>query len=84
MEGTELMVSNYPPGVTGGEFAIAGPDFEVESETPCPFLLQWDEDGEPIECGESTMEQGYRGERWLTCDADAKHHTELDPDEGAF
>ena len=46
---------NYPPGVTGNEYAIAGPDYEQEADEPCP------------ECGESMMEQGYRRERWVSC-----------------
>ena len=49
------MSSNYPPGVTGSEYEIAGPDYEKESDTPCP------------QCGADTIEQGYRGERWLYC-----------------
>ena len=47
--------SNYPPGVTGHEFEIAGPDYEKDSEEICP------------KCGEHLIEQGYRGERWLIC-----------------
>lgn len=30
-----LMTSNYPPGVTGNEYAISGPDFEKEEERMC-------------------------------------------------
>ena len=59
------MASNYPPGVTGNEYAIAGPDYEKESDTPCP------------ECGGQTMEQGYQHERWLVCENE--HTTDLEP-----
>ena len=63
------MTSNYPPGVTGNEFQIAGPDYERESDLPCP------------ECGAPTMELGYHHEHWLVCDND--HTTDLEPlDEG--
>jgi len=48
-------VSNYPPGVTGSEYVIAGPDYERESDTTCPT------------CGKLTLEQGYHEERWLIC-----------------
>ena len=27
--------NNYPPGVTGNEYEIAGPDFETTEETEC-------------------------------------------------
>mgnify|MGYP001278405177 CR=1 FL=1 len=29
------MLSNYPPGVTGNEFQISGPDFEQEVDQEC-------------------------------------------------
>lgn len=50
-------MSNYPPGVTGNEFAIAGPDFEEERYEWCTTC-------------EATTEQvlyGYRHERWIVC-----------------
>ena len=47
--------SNYPPGVTGNEYEIAGPDFERDYPEPCP------------RCGGQQVEQGYRGERWVFC-----------------
>ena len=57
------MASNYPPGVTGMEYEIAGPDFEEEAKMRC-----W-------QCSENVgydMEQegtiyGYKGERWFIC-----------------
>ncbi len=68
------MNDNYPPGVTGSEHAIAGPDYEIESETRCPFVM---ESGWP--CGAPTMEIGfYSGERWLVCYA-REHVEDLEP-----
>uniref|UniRef100_A0A6H1ZWZ5 Uncharacterized protein n=1 Tax=viral metagenome TaxID=1070528 RepID=A0A6H1ZWZ5_9ZZZZ len=46
---------NYPPGVTGSEYAIAGPDYEQDYPEPCPV------------CGEALVQQGYRGEHWVVC-----------------
>ncbi len=66
---------DYPPGVTGNEYAIAGPDYERESDTPCPYIIGKGEDSLP--CGEPTMEQGYQYERWLVCDNE--HVTDLEP-----
>ena len=68
------MASNYPPGVTGSEYPIAGPDYEKESDTPCPCILWYG-----VECGAPTMEYGYDYERWLVCDNE--HTTELEPSE---
>jgi ssDNA-binding Zn-finger/Zn-ribbon topoisomerase 1 len=65
------MASNYPPGVTGAEYEIAGPDYEKESDVPCE------------KCGGEQMEQGYGYERWLVC-MDCEETTDLpapeDPD----
>ena len=66
------MASNFPPGVTGNEYEIAGPDYERESDTPCPFI---EESGWP--CGAPTMEQVYHRERWLVC-YEREHVTDLD------
>ena len=46
---------NYPPGVTGSEYAIAGPDYEKEVDELCP------------KCGDNMLEQGYRHEHWVVC-----------------
>ena len=48
---------DYPPGVTGNEYEIAGADYEKEYPGNCP------------KCGgEGTMiEQGYRHQRWVVC-----------------
>jgi hypothetical protein len=58
-------MSNYPPGVTGNEYEIAGPDYEREIDEPCPT------------CGSPMMEEGYRGDRWNVCHDG--HVFELDP-----
>lgn len=62
----------YPPGVTGNEYAIAGPDYQQESKDLCPYSRS---DGE--ECGVKAFEEGYRNRRWLVCDYG--HVTELPP-----
>lgn len=51
------MLSNYPPGVSGFEYEIAGPDYEVEREEEC------------VNCGEEVIQfvEGYRGQEWFTC-----------------
>ena len=69
------MGGNYPDGVTGNELAIAGPDYERESDIPCPLELSIGE------CGAPTMEVGYHGDRWLVCYLD--HITDLEPLEPA-
>ena len=51
----DKVVSNYPPGVTGNEFEIAGPDYEQDYPDPCP------------KCSSPMVEQGYRWERWVIC-----------------
>ena len=67
---------DYPPGVTGNEYEIAGADYEKESDVPCPYEpKKGTEDSLP--CGEPTMESGYQGQRWLVCDNG--HNTDLDP-----
>lgn len=66
-------MSNYPPGVTGNEFEIAGPDYERESDEPCPHYMA----GQRQECGLPTMEQGYRNDSWLVCEEG--HVTDLEP-----
>lgn len=61
-------MSNYPPGVTGSEYEIAGPDYERDSDQPCRT------------CGSPTVEQGYRGQRWLVCDDNHIEDLESEPD----
>lgn len=52
------MGPNYPPGVTGNEYAIAGPDYEAEMPGPCP------------QCGrEELLTVGFQGTRWVACGA---------------
>lgn len=60
------MSSNYPPGVTGNEYEIAGPDYEQDHPESCP------------KCGEHMVEQGYRGQRWVVCVA-CDYQRDLDP-----
>ncbi len=49
-------MNNYPPGVTGNEYQIAGPDFETEFyEYPCP------------QCVAQLMILGYQHQRWVAC-----------------
>ena len=49
------MPSNYPPGVTGNELEIAGPDYEEELDERC------------TSCGETQVELGYGRKRWIVC-----------------
>jgi len=59
----------YPPGVTGGEYQIAGPDYEHEIDTPCP------------ECGRlDLMQQGYRNQHWVVC-GNCEHQHDIESDE---
>jgi predicted RNA-binding Zn-ribbon protein involved in translation (DUF1610 family) len=53
------MSSNYPPGVTGNEYAIAGPDSETEAaDFLCP------------QCGsEAGTLLRFRAQAWVSCDA---------------
>ena len=59
-------MSNYPPGVTGSEYAIAGADYEQEVDEPCP------------KCGGELVEQGYHGQRWVMCYS-CEYSTDLEP-----
>ena len=65
-------MSNYPPGVTGNEFAIAGADYEEETNTLCSYDI-----GDGVKCNKRTMELGYQGNRWLDCNDG--HVTDLPP-----
>ncbi len=49
------MVSNYPPGVTGNEYEIAGPDFEEDADENCS------------RCGSSMILTGCGSHRWVAC-----------------
>ena len=70
-------MTNYPLGVTGNEYAIAGPDYDKESDELCGHMIPVTANGmnHERECDEPTMEQGYGGNRWLVCDAG--HVTDL-------
>ncbi len=50
-------MSNLPPGCTGSEWEIAGPDYEKDVADYCPT------------CEEETdgLEMGYRRNRWWVC-----------------
>ena len=49
------MTGNYPPGVSGDEYAIAGPDWD-EDAGACPV------------CGEdSLLREGYGWAVWVIC-----------------
>ena len=50
-------MSNYPPGVTGNEFEIAGPNREYEEVREC------------TECGEEVemLVQTFHNEAWADC-----------------
>lgn len=50
-----MNLSNYPPGVTGNEFEIAGPDWEHEVEGTC-------DNGH-----EALVDVGYGHQRWREC-----------------
>jgi len=54
-----MMSSNYPPGVTGNEYEIAGPDMESEDNRRCE------------ECDKNTDHyiEGYRGIVTIQCQA---------------
>jgi len=58
--------SNYPPGVTGNEYEIAGPDYETEVDGECPV------------CGKSNVlwEWCVGGNRWIEC-SNCDHYREL-------
>jgi len=51
-------MSNYPPGVTGMEWEIAGPDYEKS-------ITHWCPDCEAIQGGTLI---GFGSERWWICD----------------
>lgn len=52
-----MTLSGYPPGVTGLEYEIAGPDHEEEREEHC------------IGCDAEIVQsvEGYRGQEWFRC-----------------
>lgn len=55
-------MSGYPPGVTGMEYEIAGPDFEEEREEECPHC----------DTTATVLVEGYRGSEWYRCEACGK------------
>lgn len=69
---------SYPPGVTGNEYEIAGPDYEKDVEGWCP------------DCSENgtLFVRGYRGQLWQVCSAcgyqEDLDSIEPDPDKEGF
>lgn len=59
-------MSNYPPGVSGNEFEIAGADVEIETEALCArcVLESAVKEGEKVP---ATI-YGYHGNLWAQCD----------------
>lgn len=57
-------MSNYPPGVTGNEFEIAGPDWEDDMLVRC------------CDCGWAGMATvwAYRGETYWECPECGEEH----------
>ena len=62
------MSSNLPPGVTGRELEIAGPDSETESHEFCKWC------GSPQDGYTCT----YRYQRWFECER-CNDSTDMDP-----
>ena len=58
---------NYPPGVTGNEYAITGPDYEREVDGKCGNGHK------------AIVELAHGGHSWLACD-ECNWQTEV-PDE---
>lgn len=61
-------MSNYPAGVTGNEFEIAGPDWEGDVEIQdCQGAITVD--GEQVQCEfNGTVDaQAHQGEVWYAC-----------------
>ena len=77
------MSRNLPPGVTGREYAIAGPDSEFEDRRL--VACQNDDcDAFEIEVEQDVLGETYRGEWtvWWTCpvcDVENSDHGQVDP-----
>lgn len=63
----------YPPGVSGDEFQIVGPDYEREGRHYCD------------NCDKRTegLFQGYSDRHWFLCD-ECGETTEIEADENAY
>jgi ribosomal protein S27AE len=48
-------MNNYPPGVSGNEYEIAGPDYQRDHPEPCP------------KCGGHMLAEGYKRDHWIIC-----------------
>lgn len=58
-----------------GEYAVFNCDLDFPHETPIPYILQWNRDGEPIFSwynGHSTVRTGYEGRVHLLEDASSR------------
>ncbi len=60
-------MSYYPPGVTGGEFEIAGPDEETDAERFCPHCKH-------VTTG---YDVEYGNEMWYACE-ECGHNADLE------
>lgn len=64
-------MNNYPPGVTGNEWQIAGPDKEFEAEMRCKHCNAF----------ELTIVSAYRGDLYWQCQAcDEDNESYIDHD----
>jgi hypothetical protein len=72
-------MSNYPPGVTGREYEIAGPSREYTDTRKCAAVEETpDGMGLGDECGwEGEVDiAGYGEENWWVCPKCGTEHTE--------
>jgi hypothetical protein len=60
---------DYPPGVTGNELAISGPDSEVEATMVCPNCTDGEAGyrGHDVEREGFLYEHAYSHQRWFVC-----------------
>lgn len=64
------MFSNYPEGVSGGEYEVIGPDWEWEDIRECENV-----DDNCLFEGVVTIIE-YRGEEWWDCPICGMRHSE--------
>ena len=65
------MPSNYPPGVSGNEYEIAGADYQREytDKDFCPKCLM----------GGTLYQEGYQSQHWVFC-SECGYERELEGD----
>lgn len=79
-------LSNYPPGVTGREWEIAGPDAdgeELQDCVPCTEEAEneQDYDGPPLQTmHEWFLFDGYKHSRCTVCDTEKEDEIDCGPD----